>query len=259
MNQIKMIFSDIDGTLVDMHTKQISPKTLEALKQLKAGGIKICIATGRSPVSLPKFDGVDFDAYLTFNGSYCYNQSETIFSNPIRTGDVQKIIHNAAALGRPVSVAVKERLAANGSDADLAAYYAIGNLELEIAEDFAEVARQDVYQVMLGCRESDYAAILEGVKGAKIAAWWDRAADIIPADGGKGTGIQKVLAYYHLTKEEALAFGDGNNDIEMLQAVGTGVAMGNASPRLKSIADDICGPVSGDGIYHYCMEHGLIE
>ena len=75
MNNIKIIFFDIDGTLVDMQTKRISAKTIEALQRLKANGIKICIATGRSPISLPKFDGVDFDAYLTFNGSYCYNQS----------------------------------------------------------------------------------------------------------------------------------------------------------------------------------------
>ena len=55
-----------------------------------------------------------------------------------------------------------------------------------------------------------------------------------------------------------MAFGDGNNDIEMLEAVGTGVAMANASPRLKEIAADICGHVADDGIYHYCMEHQLI-
>lgn len=258
MNQIKITFFDIDGTLVDMETKRISAKTIEALQRLKAKGIKICIATGRSPISLPKFDGVDFDAYLTFNGSYCYNQSGAIFSNPIRTEDVQRIIQNAAAIGRPVSVATKDRLAANGYDEDLAEYYSFAHLELTAAEDFAEAARQEIYQVMLSCREADYPAILDGVQGAKITAWWDRAVDIIPANGGKGMGIQKILNYYHLDRTEVMAFGDGNNDIEMLEAVGTGVAMENASPRLKAVADDICGHVAQDGVYHYCIEHGLI-
>ena len=258
MDQIKIIFFDIDGTLVDLQTKQISPKTLEALGRLKAGGIKICIATGRSPVSLPRFPGIDFDAYLTFNGSYCYDRSGVIFSNPIRPGDVQKIIQNAAALGRPVSVATKDRLAANGIDKDLADYYSIARLKLTVAEDFEAASREEVYQVMLGCREPDHPAILDGVDGAKIAAWWDRAVDIIPADGGKGMGIQKMLAHYRLDRAEAMAFGDGNNDIEMLEAVGTGVAMENASPRLKAVADDICGHVAEDGVYHYCAAHGLI-
>ena len=58
--------------------------------------------------------------------------------------------------------------------------------------------------------------------------------------------------------EEALAFGDGGNDIEMLQTVGTGVAMGNALDHVKAIADDVCGHVAEDGIYHYCLEKGLI-
>ena len=258
MKQTKIIFFDIDGTLVDMQKKQISVKTLEALKQLKRKGIKICIATGRSPVTLPHFDGIEFDAYLTFNGSYCYDRSGTIFSNPICRGDVQKIIHNAKKLGRPVSIATKDRLAANGTDHDLEEYYSFAHQTLTVAADFEEVRYEKIYQVMLGCRESDYAAILEGVNGAKIAAWWDRAVDIIPANGGKGIGIQQILDYYRLDKTEAMAFGDGNNDIEMLEAVGIGVAMENASPKLKAIADDVCNHVAKDGIYHYLINHEII-
>ena len=129
MTQTRIVFFDIDGTLIDMQKKQISPKTLEMLKLLKQNGIRICLATGRSPVSLPVFDGVEFDAYLTFNGSLCYTGETTVFSNPIPSGDVQKLIRNADALGRPVSVATKDRLAANGSDADLADYYALSKAD----------------------------------------------------------------------------------------------------------------------------------
>ena len=82
--------------------------------------------------------------------------------------------------------------------------------------------------------------------------------DIIPSSGGKGAGIRKVLAYYGLTPEDAMAFGDGNNDIEMFQAVGHSVAMGNASADLKAIASEVCGTCAEDGIYHYCQENGLI-
>lgn len=111
---------------------------------------------------------------------------------------------------------------------------------------------------MLGCREADYPSILNGVSGAKITAWWDRAVDIIPASSGKGMGIRKILEYYHLERSEAMAFGDGNNDIEMLEVVGIGVAMENASLQLKAIASDICGHVAQDGIYHYLTYQGII-
>ena len=172
--------------------------------------------------------------------------------------DVQTLIQNAAALGRPVSVAGRTQLLSNGTDDDLTAYYAIGGRAPVISDKFDEVSRGEVFQLLMGCRESDWPAILKGTSGAKIAAWWDRAVDIIPISGGKGAGIRKVLAYYGLTPEDAMAFGDGNNDIEMFQAVGHSVAMGNASADLKAIASEVCRPCAEDGIYHYCKENGLI-
>lgn len=257
-NHVKIAFFDIDGTLIDMDTKVISEKMLYTLRQLRERGILICIATGRSPVMLPKFEGLAFDAYLTFNGACCYNEKEKIFSNPLRREDVQTILENAAKMHRAVSVATVDRLAANGKDRDLAEYYAFSKTELEVAEDFEQAAKEEVFQIMMGCRKGEYGLVLENTENVKIAAWWDRAVDIIPADGGKGVGVRKVLEYYHIPKEDAIAFGDGDNDMEMLEAVGTGVAMGNASDRLKAAADDLCGHVADDGIYDYCVRHGLI-
>ena len=81
---------------------------------------------------------------------------------------------------------------------------------------------------------------------------------MIPAVGGKGAAIGQILRYFGLDASQAMAFGDNHNDLEMISAVGCGVAMGNATQALKDIADEICGPVSQDGIYHYCLEKGLI-
>jgi len=82
--------------------------------------------------------------------------------------------------------------------------------------------------------------------------------DIIPSATGKGTAVEKILGYYGISKDEAIAFGDGENDIEMLEAVGTGIAMDNAVDKVKAAADFVCGSVSDDGIYHYCRENNLI-
>ena len=228
MQNIKIIFFDIDGTLIDMHRKQISGQMLETLIRLKKRNILLCIATGRTPITLPHFEGIEFDAFLTFNGSYCYTKEQDIFSSPIPADDV------------------------------LVEYYAFAKLDVEVAEDFEQLSHSEIYQIMLGCREADYPHLLRNTEQAKITAWWDRAADIIPAGSGKGIGVDKILAYYHLDRSQALAFGDGNNDLEMLQAVGCGVAMENGSARLKAAADDLCGHVAEDGIYHYCTAHGLI-
>ena len=258
MDDIKIIFFDIDGTLIDMERKVISEKMIETLQRLKERNIILCIATGRSPVLVPEFEGVDFDAFITFNGSYCYNQKEVIYKIPIPTEDIHQIIENATEIHRPVSLATTTRTAANGKDKDLVDYYAIAKMEVIVAEDFDQVAEEEIYQIMAGSRKEEYPDMLKNVEHARITAWWDRAVDIIPADSGKGNAVAKILEYYHLNKSEAMAFGDGNNDLEMLQAVGHGIAMENASSELKEIAEDVCGHVAEDGIYHYCMEKGLI-
>ena len=258
MDKIKIIFFDIDGTLIDMQKKKITPRILETLTRLQNCGIRLCIATGRSPMVVPRFEGVEFDAYMTYNGSYCFDRENTIFSYPLPKQDVHALIRNAAALGRPVALATSTRLAANGADQDLLDYFAIAKEPLSISDDFTQLADGEVFQLLMGCRKADYPRILQDTVNAKIAGWWDRAVDIIPASGGKGIGVRKTLDYFGLTPAQAMAFGDGNNDIEMLEAVGHGIAMGNASDRLKRIAADVCGPVTEDGIYTYCSEHGLI-
>ena len=259
MSNIKIIFFDIDGTLIDMDKKHISKKTLETLIRLKENNIMICLSTGRSPLALPQFDGIEADVYLTFNGSYCYDRKHTIFSNPIPNEDVKRIVENASSLNRPVLIATKDRMAANGKDGDLVEYTAFANLPVIVSDDFEKTANtEEIYQVMMGCRKEDYPAIMKNVHNARITAWWDRAVDIIPANGGKGAGVRRVLEYYRLDPSEALAFGDGGKDMEMFEAVGIGVAMGNASPQLKAIADSVCGSAADDGIYYYCAENGLI-
>ena len=260
VKDIKIAFFDVDGTLVDMEKKVITPKMLETLKRLKENEIILCMATGRGPYLVPSFPGIDFDVFLSFNASYCYTKNDVIFENPIPAKDVKKIVENATEIQRPVFLASVEGGGANGCDKDLADYFGIAKDKVKVVDNatFESLLNGKVYQMMMGCYKEEYADILKDVDGARITAWWTRAADITPAKGNKGVGVEKVLEFYHLTKENAIAFGDGTNDIEMLEAVGTGVAMSNATDDVKAVADAICGHVAEDGIYHYCKEQGLI-
>ena len=257
MKDIKIAFFDIDGTLVKLGAPDLSEKTVEALRLLREKGIKLCIATGRSPNILPKLS-VEFDAFLTFNGSLCFAGDDIIHSNPIPYESVLQLVRNGADRGKPVCVATGKRHAANGWEQDLSDYYQVAHLELTVTEDFDDACKEDVYQVMLSARETDPTTVADGVPGVKAVFSWPRAVDVIPANSGKEIGIRKILDYFGLEASQALAFGDGNNDVEMLQAVGTGIAMGNATDRLKAVADEVCGTAAEDGIYHYCLEKGLI-
>ena len=88
MHKPRIIFFDIDGTLIDMEKKRITERTLDALRRLQQNGILLAIATGRSPLIVPKFDGVEFDVFLTYNGSFCYNMTGDISVSPIPPQDV---------------------------------------------------------------------------------------------------------------------------------------------------------------------------
>ena len=72
------------------------------------------------------------------------------------------------------------------------------------------------------------------------------------------TGIKKVLAYYDIDINEAMAFGDGGNDVEMLEAVKYGIAMGNANDNLKQIADFITLDVDNDGVAYALKQYNVL-
>lgn len=256
---IKIIFFDVDGTLLRMGEKNLSEKTLYALKALKKKGILLCMATGRSYPEIPHFDGVDFDILSTFNGSYIVRDEDIIYKNPLNNTDKNMLLQNLKKMNRAIAISNENIIIANGTDPDLEQYFLFGNVELTISDKFDEISKGEIYQVMCSGTCDEYDTILKGCRNSQITAWWDKAVDIIPLNGGKGNAVNVILSYYGLAKEEALAFGDGENDIEMLEAVGTGVAMGNAKDNVKTKANAICKSVEEDGIYYYCVENNLIE
>lgn len=82
-------------------------------------------------------------------------------------------------------LSTKDKIEANGRDKDLVDYFAIGKQVVVVSDDFEAFSREKVYQIMMGCYKEEYAQALDGVKGAEITVWWDRAVDIIPAGGSK--------------------------------------------------------------------------
>lgn len=257
MKNIKIAFFDIDGTILRFGHKELTPNTLKALNSLKEKGIILCIATGRTPLYLPKFKDL-FDCYITFNGSYCFNKKEDIFSNPINQNEINTIINNINKINKSFCLASKDQIICNGKDKEMVDFFLDNNVPLIISDEYDKVTKDDIYQIMASVKENEYDDVLKNTKHVKISSWQGKSVDIIPNNGGKGVAVDKILEYYHLTKDEAIAFGDGENDIEMLKAVGLGVAMGNASDELKNIASDICDSADNDGVYHYCLNKGLI-
>ena len=202
---IKIAFFDVDGTLIKLGTKELSDKTEKALTKLRQNNVLLCMATGRSYPTIPHFQGIDFDVLLTFNGSYVKSGEKIIFKNPLHNEDKNQIIQNLKNMKRAIAISNENFIVTNGTDEDLAQYFAIGNETMIISDDFDKLSQNDIYQIMCAGRKEEYEKILQGTKNAQVAAWWDKAVDIIPANGGKGNAVNAVLKYYGFSKEEAIA------------------------------------------------------
>ena len=83
-------------------------------------------------------------------------------------------------------------------------------------------------------------------------------ADILPEGGGKPNGLAHTLAHLGLTREQSIAFGDGGNDVTMLEYAGIGVAMGNACDAAKAAADYVTDDITADGLAKALAHFGLI-
>lgn len=83
--------------------------------------------------------------------------------------------------------------------------------------------------------------------------------DVTPLGGTKQLGIDKFLSYYNIDRQETMAFGDGGNDLQMLNNVAHGIAMGNGEEQLKQIAEYVCDDVDHDGIVETLRHYELIK
>ena len=110
------------------------------------------------------------------------------------------------------------------------------------------VRTHKTYQLNLFLSDKDEQPILKMLPNCRSVRWCPLFGDIIPKNGGKSTGIKYILDYYNINIDECMAFGDGGNDKEMLEFAKIGVAMGNASDDVKSIADYVTTDVDNDGI-----------
>lgn len=115
-----------------------------------------------------------------------------------------------------------------------------------------------VYQFIVYGNRRHTDKLIEHLQHSKATSWHDLAIDIIPKIGGKQNGIKALLEKFNIWKEDIMAFGAGKNDMDMLQTVNIGIAMGNAAEDLKQIADYVTDTVDNDGIVWALQHYNLI-
>ena len=245
---IKAAFFDIDGTLLSFKTHRVSEGTVRAFSTLHAHGVRTFISSGRPMILIPEMP-VSFDAYITMNGGLVFTaENEVLLSNPIPREDSERWLDFAkehqlctmvftatsmmVAQVNPIGFKIREQL----------------EFQMPPVVDIDEMRGHEAYQLIaIMPRE------LDGQVGAtlshcRLPRWHPAFTDIVAQGNSKAAGMEAICRHYGISQEETLAFGDGGNDIEMLQWAGTGVAMGNAADEVKAAADMVTTDVDNEGI-----------
>lgn len=256
----KAAFFDIDGTLFSHRTNSVPASSLTALYALRDRGIRIFLATGRSKSvleDLPPLRNLPWDGAITLNGAYCYDHEMLIHHDPIPPADIRALLEHLDRHPTPCAFIEADRTYINYyCDQVYRVHEAIHTPLLPLG-DLKWGLTQPIYQVLL-YRNDETPELLPSMPHSRFAQWHSGGWDVFSATAGKATGIRKILAHYGISPENAIAFGDAENDLDMFGAVHTSVAMGNAAPEIRAAATHVTDDVDADGIYNALTRLGLI-
>lgn len=255
---IKAAFFDVDGTLLSHRTKQIPQSARDALDTLKAKGIQCVVSTGRMIQEMDKLPmgGVTFDAYITMNGQLTLDKDrQPLYGTPLEGTAKAYALKLFEEKKIPVILVEQGRLYLNFEN------QRVIEVQTSISSKVPPVGTytgDDIYQVCLYVTGEEE-RILDSIRDScEITRWHPGGVDVIAKGGGKRTAVRKYMEENGLAPEETIAFGDGENDMGMLQQSGIGVALGNAEEQVKAIADYVTDDIDEDGLAKALKHFGLI-
>lgn len=260
---IKALFFDIDGTLVSFKTHEIPTSTVLALEEAHKKGVRIFISTGRPPLFINNLGAIEhlIDGYITTNGAYCYAGDSLISISPIDMADVKSVLDTCADLDKACIVVGEHRLTMfNYKKYDADFFKKMLNApDFGEGDDIDEVLKTRILQLTPIVDEKDEETMVKRLRNVEPSRWCPYFFDITAAGVNKAKGMREIADRFGFALEESMAFGDGGNDISMLQAAGVGVAMGNANEPVKEIADYVTTSVDDNGISNALRHYRVIN
>ena len=278
---IKAVFFDIDGTFLN-DRKRVSSSTKKAITQMKEDGILVGLATGRGPGFVQPFmDNLGLDFAVTYNGQYILTHDKVLYQNQLPKSTVYNLIRYATKHRREISLGTSTGLV--GSNIISMGTSKFGQIVSHIVpkswakmversfkslirrfkpqsiETLKTIMREPIYQVVMVATVGETQDIEEKFPHVKITRSSPYSADIISADQSKLKGIAHLGEFFGFELSEVMAFGDSENDLEMLSGVGVGVAMGNGEDELKDQATHVTDTNNQNGIAKALSHYGLIH
>lgn len=252
---IKLIVSDVDGTLVPEGTNDINPELFTMIQRLKAQGVYFAVASGRHKCSIEKlFAPVREDIfYITSNGAYIGTCHEKLAVSVLPKDVCQKLFADFDAL-KPYPFLAESVNDAYTSCPDpeftriLTDDYGYNMTRCSSTDDFGE----DIIKFSLYHPENvlnfDAGLLKQWNKICKCSVSGTHWIDFIPENTNKGNALAQLQENLGITIQETIAFGDQANDIEMLKQAYFSHAMGNAGCAVKNAARFTCDSVENNGV-----------
>jgi Cof subfamily protein (haloacid dehalogenase superfamily) len=255
----KLIFFDYDNTLVDSTTHEIPQSARQALHSLSKQGYQIALATGRSLPYLKETgvcDEFNWVGYCLNNGQVVLDSNlSTIYHHLLPQASILEVIHLAKQKGFNVFFSSPE----GDFLMDEPDPYVVAAHEF-FAEPIPEVKTfrdQPIDKLLVYAPLGYDYAEFRTIEGLDVFVSIGTYADLAKAGISKHSGIIELCQHLELEPIYA-AFGDSQNDIEMLKGAHLAVAMGNADPLLKEVAHVIAPHLKEDGLYQILKDLGYI-
>lgn len=267
---IKLVISDIDGTLID-ETETIPQKLIETVQKCKAQGILFSLATGRTKELVNEVVqklGIS-DPYVISNGACIFKGEECLEAHGFSAYPILPIIRRADAEGLTVTIADTRFEKALRLTDYVRGHQQFGNRFQSFIDPETEDWEHATFQklmIMDEHRTGKIVGIRESLKPFAeqywITTYSDMAVELGPKGCNKASGVKALVKRLGIQPEEVMACGDFSNDVEMLQYAGIGVAVANASPYVKERADYVATKSYALGVVEavekYCLEGGAM-
>lgn len=265
MVQPHLIVLDLDGTLLT-DQKTISPKTKETIVLARQQGHQVMIATGR-PYRASKhiYNELELTTpIVNFNGAYVHNPSNKLFlpqHNPIELDTVKDIVESLQPYKLENIIAeVMDDMYLEKHDHNLLSVLGMGNPKITTGK-IHEHLKDHPTSMLLHTSEDEVAIIRSYLEESKAEVidhrrWGDpyHVIELVRTGIHKAIGLDVVAKSMQIPRERIIAFGDEDNDLEMIEFAGTGVAMKNSIPELKNIANAVTLSNNEDGIAEFLID-----
>lgn len=245
---IRLAVFDIDGTLISPQMNTIASETVDAIRNLRHRNIIIAVATGRQWHSIPpEIKGMDFDYYILSNGAYITDGEGTILhQHEIDAETVEALVNDFLERDYPLElryITGNQSVNPKRSIIDYtASFFSKEQIKKGLKASIVQQKLNHAGELPISCvghietedkpyfdrkyPQLHFMMIFEG-----------RLCDINKVGVSKATGVAEICSYLNIDIQDTIAFGDDENDIELIRDAGIGVAMGNAIPAVLNVAD----------------------